>query len=677
MKGNQTMSNLRIHIILIIALMLAGAVRLSAQTVPPKSDEDKLIAVIQSSDATHKEKVDACRGLALIGTEKAVAPLAALLSDEKLSHMARYGLEPIQNPAVDEALRKALGELEGMPLVGVIGSVGVRRDARAVKSLMSKLHDSNPEVAKAAARALGSIGNSEAAKALQNELKRASGQNRLHVCEGLFRCAETAVADGRKQQAIEMYDQLRKQDGPHQVRGGALRRAILTRGSAGKMAKRAGETSRQFIERRNDGISLMLEHLLSDGYIMFSAACQTALEMPDTEVTHALTAALGDLPADNKILVIWTLGKRGDPAAIPVLSAAANDGEKSVRIAAIEAMPQIGHASAVPVLADLLGDKDSEISQAAQQALAAIPGDAADAAVMAMLNSSETDPRLTALELIGRRRMYDSVPALLKAAAGSDSQVRPAALKRVGELGGPGEFQELLDLLMQYETKPDIDAAEQALSAVCSKADNPASYASRLTNRLSKATPAQKSALLRVLGVIGGTEALNAVRQAAKDSNDQVSDAAIRVLCSWKTADAAPDLLALSKNSSDRARKTAALRGYINLVRDGSLSTSKKLEICRHAAALIERNEEKKLLLGALSTVPALEALSMAMEHLDSPATRDEAAFAAVAIGEQIAEQKPREVIEAMQKALKATNNRNVNRRGRMVLNKAKKAAGQ
>ncbi|MBN2593638.1 MAG: HEAT repeat domain-containing protein [Sedimentisphaerales bacterium] len=647
----------KIHIILIITLMLAGTARMSAQTVPPATDEDKLIAVIQSSDATHKEKVDACRGLALIGTEKSIAPLVALLGDEKLSHMARYALETIKDPAVDEVLRDALGKLRGTPLVGVIGSVGVRRDAKAVETLTKMLRDSDAVVAQAAARALGSIGNSTAASALENELKRTSGQNKLNVCEGLFRCAETAVAEGRKQQAIEIYDQLRKLDDPHQVCGGAVRGAILT--------------------RQKEGLPLLKEYLRSDSYILFSAACQTALEMSGTEVTQALTAALNDLPVDKEILVIWTLGKRGDPAAVPALSAAAGSGEKSVRIVAIEAMPQIGHASAVPVLADLLADNDSEISKAAEEALAAIPGDQADAAIMAMLNNTETEPRLMALELIGRRRMTSSVPALLKAAEGPDAKVRQAALKRVGELGSPAEFSALLELLVQFESRQDLDAAEQALSAVCAKADNPASYTSKITNQLTKATPAQKSALLRVLSIIGGTDALNAVRKAAKDSNAQVSDAAIRVLCSWKTADAAPDLLALAKNSSDNARKTAALRGYINLARDGSLSTSKKLEICRQAAALIQRDEEKKLLLGALSTVPALEALSMAMAHIEEPAIRDEAAFAAVAIGEQIAEQKPREVIEAMQKALKATNNTNVNRRGRMVLNKAKQAAGQ
>jgi HEAT repeat protein len=649
----------RIHIILIITLMLTGTARLSAQTVPPKADEGKLLAILKSDDATHKEKVDACRGLALIATEKSIAPLAELLADEKLSHMARYALEPIKDPAVDEALQDALGKLKGMPLVGVIGSIGVRRDAGAVKPLANILmqHDAGPEVTDAAVRALGSIGNMAAAEMLQTALEHAPGDNQLAIAEGLFRCAEALAAEGHRDVAIEIYDRLRKSDAPHQVRGGAVRGAILARG--------------------NEGTALIREYLRSDSYIMFSAACQTALEMPGAEVTGALSSGLNGLPADNKILVIWTLGKRGDASAVPALSAAANAGEKTVRIAAIEAMPQIGDASAVPVLANLLGDDDDEISQAARQALAAIPGEEADSAVMAMLNNTETEPRLLALELIGRRRMYKSVPALLKVAAGPDAKVRPVALKRVGELGSPNEFSALLDLLMQFGARQDINAAEQALSAVCAKAGNPGSYTSRLTSRLSGATPAQKSALLRVLSVIGGTDALNAVREAVKDSNAQVSDTAIRVLCLWKTADAAPDLLALAKNSPDRSRRTAALRGYINLARDENLTTEKKLEICTQAAALIQRNEEKRFLLGALSTVPSVEALSMAMAHLDNTATRDEAAFAAVAIGEKIADQKPQEVIEAIQKVLDTTKNRNVNRRGRMVLNKAKKAAGQ
>jgi HEAT repeat protein len=148
--------------------------------------------------------------------------------------------------------------------------------------------------------------------------------------------------------------------------------------------------------------------LKSDDYILFSAAVQTSLELPGAEVTQALTSEVSGLPADNQILITQALGKRGDAAALPTLFALAKSGAKSVRIAAIKAIPEISHASAVPVLVELLGDGDRQISQAAQETLAGLPGQQADAAVMAMLNSKETNRQLTGLELIGRRRMVTS-----------------------------------------------------------------------------------------------------------------------------------------------------------------------------------------------------------------------------------------------------------------------------
>ena len=75
-------------------------------------------------------------------------------------------LEPIPDPSVDDALRDALGKLKGRPLVGVIGSIGVRRDSKALDALGKLLKDSDGAVAHAAARAIGSLGTPAAAKAL-------------------------------------------------------------------------------------------------------------------------------------------------------------------------------------------------------------------------------------------------------------------------------------------------------------------------------------------------------------------------------------------------------------------------------------------------------------------------------------------------------------------------------
>jgi HEAT repeat protein len=555
---------------------------------------------------------------------------------------------------VDEVFRDALGKLKGRPLVGVIGSIGVRRDAKAVAALAKLQHNTDRGVAQAASRALGSIGNTDAAKALTRAMMADSTRvNSLARHEGLLRCAERLAADGKKSEAIGIYDHLRGLPAAHQVRAGAVRGAILTRSRA--------------------GVALLREYLQNKDYIMFSAAVQAAQEMKGRQVTRALTQGLNGLSADSQILIILTLGKRGDARALPTLSTLAKSGEKSVRVAAIKAMPDIGDASAVPVLVKLLADADGQITQAAKEALAALPGRQADAAVMAMLTSSETSRRLTALELIGRRRMTTSIPALLKAAGDANPKVRQAALRKVGELGSPAQLPALLDLLMDLKSSQDLNAAEQALSAVCAKADNPQSQTAKLTSLLTRANPAQKAVLLRVLGTIGGKNALMAVREAVKDSNREVSATAVRVLCGWKTADAAPDLLAFAKTSLNPSRKTAALRGYISLVRDKSLSSSQKLAMCKQAASLIQRDEEKKLLLGVLGTVPAAEALSMAMAHLDNAATKNEACFAAVAVSEKIVQKEPSQVVDAMQKVMRATDNRDVTRRARKVLNNAKK----
>jgi len=61
--------------------------------------------------------------------------LVALLPDEKLNLYARFALEAIPDPAVDDALREAAARLQGRQLVGVINSLGKRKDAKALDLL--------------------------------------------------------------------------------------------------------------------------------------------------------------------------------------------------------------------------------------------------------------------------------------------------------------------------------------------------------------------------------------------------------------------------------------------------------------------------------------------------------------------------------------------------------------
>lgn len=214
--------------------LVAGAGEPLRETIPPatKEEEQKLIAVLKS-DAPQKEKVDACRGLGAIGTRDAVPVLAALLPDEKLSHMARYGLEPIANPTVDDALRESLGKLGGRLLVGVVTSVGVRRDANAVPQLVGLLKNDNPDVARAAARALGRIATPEAVRALGDALAKAPAEIRPGVADGCLGCAEALLAQDKRSEAAAIYEAVGKADLPKHFRLAAAQGTIRARQPAG------------------------------------------------------------------------------------------------------------------------------------------------------------------------------------------------------------------------------------------------------------------------------------------------------------------------------------------------------------------------------------------------------------------------------------------------------------
>ncbi len=650
------MSRSRIYVILIIALLLAYAVPVLAQTVASKGDEAKLIAVLKSAEASRKDKIDACRQLAIIGGKDSVGPLAALLGDEELSHNARYALEPNPDPAVDEALRDALGRVKGGPLVGVIGSIGVRRDAKAVGALAKLLNDSDPVVARAAARAMGKIGTIGAAKALQAVLPKASAENRLDFCEGLFRCAESLAAHDQKEQAVAIYDELCKLDSPHQVRGGALRAAILT--------------------RDRGATKLLRQYLQSKDYILFSAAVQAAQEMPGDRVTKALLDEMKNLPADNQILIIQTLGRRGDKAAVPALLDVAKSGPRPVRIAALQTVTELADASAVPVFVQLLDDSDREIAQAAQTCLATFPGPEADAAVTEMFAGGNTDKQRMGLDLMGRRRMASGVPALLKAARNADAKIRLEAIKMIGDLGGADQLPTLLELLESVDRPQDLAATEQAISTACTKAKDPQVQADKLIDRLSQTKPAQQAALLRVLAAVGGPNSLKAVRAAIDSNNAEVRSAAIRALGSWRTADAAPDLLALAKTTNDSTAKTLFLRSYLNLAVRGEMETEQRLQMCEQAKGLIQRDEEKRLLLGTLSNIESPATMALILPYLGDAGMQQEAGMAAVTLAEKLlkgrgAAKMAAQLVEPLQKVAETTTNSEVAKRAEALLEQA------
>ncbi|MBM4081937.1 MAG: hypothetical protein FJ278_19680 [Planctomycetes bacterium] len=164
-----------------------------------------------------------CRTLRVIGTAQSVAALAALLPAEETSHIARYALERIPDEKAATALREALPKVSKKLQVGLIGSLGVRRDAKSVGALAKLLGDSDPQVARAAAHALALIGTPAAAKELSRFAKNASADMKLAAADARLICADQLLADGKKSDAVALYKELQAGDQPAHVKTAAMR----------------------------------------------------------------------------------------------------------------------------------------------------------------------------------------------------------------------------------------------------------------------------------------------------------------------------------------------------------------------------------------------------------------------------------------------------------------------
>src|SRR5580692_1377299 len=134
---------------LVLTIFLCGcacALPSWAEPAAIAGDEVQLMAILQS-DHSLAEKDAACARLKWIGTARCVPMLAALLTDDQLSHSARYALESMPGPEAETALLQALAKTSGSNQIGVINSLAVRQDTVAVPALRKLLYGADVNAA--------------------------------------------------------------------------------------------------------------------------------------------------------------------------------------------------------------------------------------------------------------------------------------------------------------------------------------------------------------------------------------------------------------------------------------------------------------------------------------------------------------------------------------------------
>lgn len=607
----------------VVSIALTTASMAAADSPTSSAEKARQAISLLQSDAPAAEKAMACKQLAVYGSADAIPALAPLLANEELASWARIALEVIPGSAADKALREAMPKLQGKLLVGVINSIGVRRDPKAVGALVSKLKAADVEVASAAAVALGRIGGDKAAKALAKALVTAPDRIRSAVAQGCILSAEQFLAEGKHAKATKLYDTIRKADLPKQRILEATRGAILA--------------------RRLDGIPLLLETLRSPDKAVFSLGLRTARELPGSPVTEALAVELGSTLPDRASPLFLALADRNDPAVLPVVLRTGRSGTKPLRLLAIEVMVREGNLACVPVLLDTLADNDAELTQAAQAALAALWGQEVDAQIAARLPQVAGNARRLVVELAGRRHVAAAVPALIKAAKDTDPVIRAAGIKALGETVSTADLGALTELLTQAKSSDDVAAVQAALESAGTRLPDKAACAEKLLSSLAASPIPARCALLRVLGVVGTANALGAVEDALASPEPTIRDTAVRVLADWSDAAALPALSKVFRTTTDETHRFFALRGCVRQLDLSDQPVSEKVKAFSELMARTERSDDRKAILSGLANVADPAALKLVEPLLADAQVQAEAELAALSIAESIAGAAPAE----------------------------------
>jgi HEAT repeat protein len=603
--------------LLAVLSLPARAADTKTETTSAAQERQRKLIEVLTSDAPAREKAIPCKQLAIYGNEDAVPALAALLPNPELSSWARVALEAIPGPAADKALRGAMSKVQGRLLVGVINSLGVRRDARAVDSLIARLAVADAEVASAAAVALGRIGGEPALKALQKALSGAPDLSvRSAAAEGCILIAERSGAEGHPAEAVKLYDAVRKADVLPERMLEATRGAILARGTA--------------------GVPLLVEQLRSNDKRRLVVGLRVARELAGREVTDALVAELGRAAPSRRGLLLLALADRGDKTVLPVVLQAAKSGPAEVRSVALGVLKRLGNVSCDAFLLEASLESDAQIAQTAMNVLAEMPGRDVDNDLAARLLKAEGKTRQILIELAGRRGIAAASAALWKAADDPDAQVRATALTALGSTVELGDLPVLIGRVVKPEKSEDTAAAQQALCSACQRMADREATAAKLVSAMGEAPAAARCGLLEILASMGGPTALSAVGAATKGSVPETRETASRLLGEWMDVDAAPVLLDLARTAEEEKYRVRAMRGYIRLVRQFVLPDDQRVQMCRTALETAARDAEKKLVLEVMRRYPSGQMLGLAIEAEKIPGLKDDATGVSLAIAQRI-----------------------------------------
>lgn len=580
--------------------------------------EQELIGILKS-DASLQDKDAACVELKRIGTARSVPALAEFLTDSQLSHSARLALESMPAPEAGQALIEALVKTTGLTQAGVIHSLGRRREEAAVPKISGFLTASDPFVADSAAMALGRIGGAQASDALFAALtSHHTAQPKKEILDALLRIANQSLALGDRDRALAIFERLCRTPSPDYFRTAAYRGLI---GAASP----------------NRTLELVGTAILGDDVPIRMAALEMAREIDGPRTANVLCEALQKVKPPTQVALIEALRQRGSRDAAPAIAAMTKSPDAEVRVAALLALGDLGDDKAVAILLEAAGSADEAEKRAARQAMLVLRNGPVTNALISELASGRPAAQAEAARALAGRGDRDAVAGLLTIAEKGSDSARRAAFLTLGQLADASRIASLVRLIVDAKDEAPRTQARDSLVVACRrlKSLGVGVETDSIIAGLESGDSRARAALLQAAGALVDPRLRTALRNALRDTDKSLREAAVLALCETTDPGLLLDLLDLANGASEMGLRIQAVRGYIRLATDKEsvkLADAERIDALRKVLPMMTRPEEKWLFLAGLAKIPNPQALEIVQGMMEDESTQAEAAQAAIEI---------------------------------------------
>jgi HEAT repeat protein len=555
------------------------------------------------------------RLLQRVGKGESIGTISRYLKDKNLCEPATQALLSIGTSQAEKAFIKVLDSIDSSCRVTVIKAIGEFNSRAAIKKIKKYADSRDPEIRQAALFVLANSGDPEVEPYLNRYALAASSYERSGAPTLYLRYARRLAEERNPNLSIRICrDLIKYYQAAHEQYIAASALTLLT--------EIQGEKTIPELIAAADSPNLAFR----------ARAYELSEKFPAEEITSLWMKKAQEVEPPVQAEIISVLGKRGDGSALPFVVDCLKSEDLAIRLASVTASVQLGYEAVLEQLIPLLKTGGEDEVDAVKTALLGFPSELAVDTALNVFPDSTTMVRAALIEILAARGAEEYIELVLGETQSQDDMLRKAALQALENLAGPAQLFRLFDLLDTTENNAEIILIQNAVVAASNQIGETDQRADPLISRLDSIEGEKKIDFIRPLSRIGGKHALQVVSSYLDSDNSRIQTTAVYTLAQWQDPAALDELLKICLNTDDRKIFYLAFQGYVRIIQEADLLPDEKFMRLKQTFSLSLTENEKKLVLSALSGIKSMDALSKVAEYMQEQELAAAAARAAVTI---------------------------------------------